>query len=122
MLCRLHNNPAPRSRQAPVPAETREPVSVGQEAVKSGTLTAARLANFHPLAREMAFEQEKAETGLVRSERKRWKGIAKSANEIIRGVSGNRGRFLLRSCYGEQTPRVFNEGGTRSMVWGRSAF
>jgi ribosome biogenesis GTPase len=84
-------------RQAPpVPAETRGwPVSrIGgsrgpgcavQEAVKSGTLPAARLENFHRLVRELAFEQEKAEKGLVRSERKRWKGIAKFAKEINKG-------------------------------------
>ena len=35
--------------------------------------------------RELAFEQEKAEIGLVRSERKRWKGITKSAKEINKG-------------------------------------
>jgi ribosome biogenesis GTPase len=35
--------------------------------------------------RELAFEQEKAGIGLVRSERKRWKGIAKLAKEIKKG-------------------------------------
>jgi len=35
--------------------------------------------------RELAFEQDKAEIGLVRSERKRWKGIAKLGKEIQKG-------------------------------------
>ena len=35
--------------------------------------------------RELAFEQEKAGIGLVRSERKRWKRIAKLAKEITKG-------------------------------------
>jgi ribosome biogenesis GTPase len=56
-----------------------------QEAVKSGTLSSSRLENYHRLMRELAFEQEKAGIGLVRSERKRWKGIAKLAKEINKG-------------------------------------
>ncbi len=54
-----------------------------QEAAKTGTpLSASRLKNYHRLMQELAFEHEKAEIGLVRSERKRWKGIAKLAKEI----------------------------------------
>ena len=60
----------------------QEPGCAVQEAVRNGTLSASRLDNFHRLVRELAFEQDKAEIGLVRSERKRWKGIAKLAKEI----------------------------------------
>jgi ribosome biogenesis GTPase len=60
----------------------QEPGCAVQEAVTSGTLSSSRLENYHRLMRELAFEQEKAGIGLVRSERKRWKGIAKLAKEI----------------------------------------
>ena len=63
----------------------QEPGCAVQEAVTSGTLSSSRLENYHRLMRELAFEQEKAEIGLVRSERKRWKGIAKFAKEINKG-------------------------------------
>ena len=63
----------------------QEPGCAVQEAVTDGTLSASRLDNFHRLVRELAFEQDKAEIGLVRSERKRWKGIAKFAKEINKG-------------------------------------
>lgn len=66
----------------------QEPGCAVQEAVWKGTLSASRLDNFHRLVREVAFEQEKAEIGLVRSERKRWKGIAKFAKEINKGRRG----------------------------------
>ena len=60
----------------------QEPGCAVQEAVKSGALSSSRLENYHRLVREHAFEQEKAEIGLVRSERKKWKGITKLAKEI----------------------------------------
>jgi ribosome biogenesis GTPase len=63
----------------------QEPGCAVQEAVTGGTLSSLRLDNYHRLMREHAFEQEKAEIGLVRSERKRWKGIAKFAKEINKG-------------------------------------
>ena len=63
----------------------QEPGCAVQEAVRSGILPASRVESFHRLMREVVFEQEKAEIGLVRSERKRWKGIAKSAKEINKG-------------------------------------
>ena len=63
----------------------QEPGCAVQEAVKSGRLSASRLENYHRLMRERAFEQDKAEIGLVRSERKRWKGIAKLGKEILKG-------------------------------------
>lgn len=63
----------------------QEPGCAVQAAVSSGNLSSFRLDNFHRLMRELAFEQEKADIGLVRSERKRWKGIAKYAKEIQKG-------------------------------------
>jgi ribosome biogenesis GTPase len=60
----------------------QEPGCAVQEAVKAGILSASRLENFHRLGRELAFEQDKAEIGLARSERKRWKEIAKLGKEI----------------------------------------
>jgi len=63
----------------------QEPGCVVQKAVQSGSLSASRLENYHRLVRELAFEQEKAEIGHVRSERKRWKGITKLAKEISKG-------------------------------------
>ncbi|MCK9580808.1 MAG: ribosome small subunit-dependent GTPase A [Methanoregula sp.] len=63
----------------------QEPDCAVQEAVKNGTLSSSRLENYHRLIRELTFEQDKAEIGLVRSERKRWKGIAKLAKEINKG-------------------------------------
>jgi ribosome biogenesis GTPase len=63
----------------------QEPGCAVQEAVRSGTLSPTRLDNYHRLLGELAFEQEKAEIGLVRSERKRWKGIAKLAKEFSKG-------------------------------------
>jgi ribosome biogenesis GTPase / thiamine phosphate phosphatase len=63
----------------------QEPGCAVQDAVSSGNLSSFRLDNFHRLMRELAFEQEKADIGLVRSERKRWKGIAKYAKEIQKG-------------------------------------
>jgi ribosome biogenesis GTPase / thiamine phosphate phosphatase len=63
----------------------REPGCTVQEAVKNGTLSSSRLENYHRLVRELAFEQEKADIGLKRSEKKRWKGITKLAKEISKG-------------------------------------
>jgi ribosome biogenesis GTPase / thiamine phosphate phosphatase len=67
----------------------QEPGCAVRDAVKSGTLASSRLENYHRLVRELAFVQEKAGIGLVRSERKRWKGIAKFAKEINK----ERGKF-----------------------------
>ncbi|MFA5332865.1 MAG: ribosome small subunit-dependent GTPase A [Methanoregula sp.] len=60
----------------------QEPGCAVQDAVRNGTLSVSRLENFHRLVRELVFEQEKAEIGLVRLKKKRWKGIAKFAKEI----------------------------------------
>jgi ribosome biogenesis GTPase len=61
-----------------------EPGCAVQEAVRAGTLSAARLENFHRLQKEIAFAQDKAEIGLARTERKRWKHLCGSnkAKEI----------------------------------------
>ncbi|MDD4137141.1 MAG: ribosome small subunit-dependent GTPase A [Methanoregula sp.] len=63
----------------------QEPGCAVLDAVKDGTLSSVRLENYHRLVRELAFEQDKAEIGLARSERKRWKGVAKFAKEINKG-------------------------------------
>lgn len=60
----------------------QEPGCAVLAAVKGGTLSSLRLENYHRLTRELTFEQEKADIGLVRTERKRWKGITKLAKEI----------------------------------------
>ena len=62
----------------------QEPGCAVLAAVKDGTLSSVRLENYHRLMREHAFAQDKAEIGLARSERKRWKGIAKLAKEITK--------------------------------------
>ncbi|MBP1929470.1 ribosome biogenesis GTPase [Methanolinea mesophila] len=59
-----------------------EPGCAVREAVERGDLSPARLENYHRLARELVFEQEKAEIGLVRSERKRWKQISGYAKQV----------------------------------------
>jgi len=60
----------------------QEPGCAVQEAVSGGILPASRLENYHRLMRELAFEQEKSEIGLVRVERKRWKAIKIQARDI----------------------------------------
>ncbi|KAF5047907.1 putative ribosome biogenesis GTPase RsgA [anaerobic digester metagenome] len=59
-----------------------EPGCAVQAAVAAGALPAARLESFQRLMRELAFEEEKAEIGLVRLEKKRWKAIGKCARDI----------------------------------------
>jgi len=63
----------------------QEPGCAVRDAVARGKLSSSRLENYHKLVKELAFEQEKAEIGLVRSERKRWKPIGKLAKEIQKG-------------------------------------
>ncbi|HOI12831.1 MAG TPA: ribosome small subunit-dependent GTPase A [Methanoculleus sp.] len=60
----------------------QEPGCAVQAAVAAGTLSAARLESFQRLMRELEFEREKAEIGLVRLEKKRWRGIGKIARDI----------------------------------------
>jgi ribosome biogenesis GTPase len=69
----------------------QEPGCAVREAVRNGTLPASRLENYHRLMRELAFEQDKAEMGVARTERKRWKGITKLGKEIARGGGAGRG-------------------------------
>lgn len=59
-----------------------EPGCAVQAAVADGTLPAARLESFQRLMRELEFEREKAEIGLVRLEKKRWKPIGKYARDL----------------------------------------
>jgi ribosome biogenesis GTPase len=63
----------------------QEPGCAVLEAAGNGTLSSSRLENYHRLVRELAFGQEKAEIGVARSERKRWKGITKLAKEFKKG-------------------------------------
>ena len=50
--------------------DEQEPGCAVQEAARKGILPASRLENYHRLMRELAFEQEKSEIGLVRSREK----------------------------------------------------
>lgn len=59
-----------------------EPGCAVKAAVQNGLLQAARLDSYQRLMRELAFEQEKAEIGLARLKKKRWKPIAKFAKDI----------------------------------------
>jgi ribosome biogenesis GTPase len=63
----------------------QEPGCAVKEAVQRGELSSARLENYLRLVRELAFEQDKAEMGLVRTEKKRWKAIGKLGKEIQKG-------------------------------------
>jgi ribosome biogenesis GTPase len=59
-----------------------EPGCAVREAVSRGILLTERLDNYLRLTKELAFEQEKAEIGLVRSERKRWKALKAEARHM----------------------------------------
>ena len=60
----------------------QEPGCAVREAVSQGILSQKRFDNYLRLTKELAFEQEKSEIGLVRVERKRWKAIKIQAREI----------------------------------------
>lgn len=60
----------------------QEPGCAVREAVSRGLLLQERLDNYLRLTKELAFEQEKAEIGLIRSERKRWKAIKIQARDM----------------------------------------
>ncbi|NMB78553.1 MAG: ribosome small subunit-dependent GTPase A [Methanomicrobiales archaeon] len=62
-----------------------EPGCAVKAAVERGEIAVARLENYHRLMREIAFEQDKKEIGLVRTERKRWKEIGKLQKETGKG-------------------------------------
>ncbi|KUG19403.1 MAG: ribosome small subunit-dependent GTPase A [Methanomicrobiaceae archaeon] len=59
-----------------------EPGCVVREAVEKGLISQDRLKSYIRLNKELAFQQEKAEIGLTRYERKRWKEVSKSARHI----------------------------------------
>ena len=63
----------------------QEPGCAVREAVSDGILSPSRLDNYLRLMRELAFEQEKSAIGLVRFERKRWRGLGKLAKKIRKG-------------------------------------
>ncbi|WP_243670033.1 hypothetical protein [Methanoculleus chikugoensis] len=65
-----------------------EPGCAVRAAVAAGTLPAARLESFQRLVQELAFEEEKAEIGLVRLEKKRWKAIGKIQRDIGKTKGG----------------------------------
>jgi ribosome biogenesis GTPase len=59
-----------------------EPGCAVRQAVDAGLVPEERLESYVRLARELEFEREKAEIGLARSERKRWKAISKAARDL----------------------------------------
>ncbi len=60
----------------------QEPGCTVREAVEQGILPRKRFDNYLRLTKELAFEQEKSEIGLVRFEKKRWKGIKAQARHM----------------------------------------
>ncbi|MDD4127782.1 MAG: ribosome small subunit-dependent GTPase A [Methanomicrobium sp.] len=66
-----------------------EPGCAVREAVENGNLSEARLENYLQLRKELTFEQEKSDIGLVQLERKKWKSIKIQAREI----KNAKGRF-----------------------------
>jgi ribosome biogenesis GTPase len=65
-----------------------EPGCAVKEAVERGELSLARLENYRRLLRELSWEQDRAEMGSARTERKRWKAIGKLGKEIAKGKHG----------------------------------
>ncbi len=59
-----------------------EPGCAVLQAVAEGELSEERLLRYHKIQKELAFESDKAEIGLKRFEKKRWKGIAGFSKEI----------------------------------------
>ena len=60
----------------------QEPGCAVREAVSQGVLKKERLENYIRLKKELAFEQEKSDIGLIRFERKRWKALKIQARDI----------------------------------------
>lgn len=60
----------------------QEPGCAVREAVSQGFLTKERLDSYLRLKKELAFEQEKSDIGLIRFERKRWKALKIQARDI----------------------------------------
>lgn len=67
----------------------QEPGCAVREAVSRGVLPQERLDNYCRLTKELAFEQEKSEIGLIRFERKRWKALKVQARDL----RNSKGRF-----------------------------
>lgn len=68
-----------------------EPGCAVKEAVEAGKISAARLENYRRLQKELAFEQDRAEIGLIRAERKRWKQVTgNKAKEMVRKIKEDR--------------------------------
>lgn len=59
-----------------------EPGCAVWQAIEAGLVPRERLESYVRLARELAFERERAAIGLARSERKRWKAISRAARDI----------------------------------------
>lgn len=60
----------------------QEPGCAVREAVRKGILSKERLDNYLRLTKELAFEQEKSDIGLIRFERKRWKALKVQARDL----------------------------------------
>lgn len=59
-----------------------EPGCAVQKAIANGELSEEKLKRYQKIAKEIAFESDKAEIGLKRYEKKRFKGISEMAREI----------------------------------------
>jgi ribosome biogenesis GTPase len=62
-------------------AHEQEPGCAVRKAVEEGEISAGRLERYKKLLKEAAFERGKAEIGLKRFEKIRYKGISQLANE-----------------------------------------
>jgi len=58
-----------------------EPHCAVQNAVQQGIISQERLDSYHKLTDELAFQSEKAEIGLKRLEKKKYKGLSQSARK-----------------------------------------
>ncbi|SET08833.1 ribosome biogenesis GTPase [Methanococcoides vulcani] len=58
-----------------------EPHCAVRNAVQQGLITQERLASYHKLTDELVFQSEKAELGLKRLEKKKYKGMTQSARK-----------------------------------------
>ncbi|MBP2029648.1 ribosome biogenesis GTPase [Methanohalophilus levihalophilus] len=58
-----------------------EPKCAVRKAVEKGVISQDRLDSYHKLVSELAFQSEKAELGLKRLEKKKYKGIAQTARK-----------------------------------------
>ncbi|MBN1431434.1 MAG: ribosome small subunit-dependent GTPase A [Methanomicrobiaceae archaeon] len=65
-----------------------EPDCAVRRAVEEGVLPKERLESYLRLSKELEFQHEKAEIGLKRLERNKWKGISKVARDIHESKKG----------------------------------